>query len=208
VASALNNLELVSQKANALDTRLTSASKEVDAIEKNVVAQGPRWKLLKSAAPDLVKKLSPFVGQKVELFVCGTKELAKLNREMMSTWGAVAEILNADGAKWSVLHGGLEYWDPAPFSCEGMKVNVNSHAPQRTMLAAKVLSDGLAKTLPPTAGEILATIDGDWGLQQIKLGVDEHAPWVSVVKDPDLITVSIAEHPETEPSKKITSQTK
>jgi len=192
----------VAIKADALTLRMTNASTQLGQLESDIIAQGPRWRLLERAAPELVKQLASFAGQKVDLFVCGTRESASADREMMSTWGRIADLLENRGANWSVLHGGLSFWDTRPLACEGIVVYVSAHASKGTMEAAKVLSDGLARTLPPSTDKILGIANPDWESSVVKLGLESgNAPWVLAAKDPDLITVFIGTHPQTEPSK-------
>jgi hypothetical protein len=116
-------------------------------------------------------------------------------------------MLNADGAKWKVENGGLEYFD----SCspgggqplgQGMMVFVNKHAPQSTMEAAKALGGGLANALPQSRDKMPGIIDPDFThlIQQksalLRLPVDKDSPWAIVADDPDLITILIGAHPQ------------
>jgi hypothetical protein len=199
---AHGEVDAIRKEADAIENRLREASTQLGALEEDLIAQGPRWRLLEKAAPELIKQLTPFAGQNVDLFVCGTRESASGDREMMSTWGRIADILGDKGAKWSELHGGLSFWDTRPFACEGMLVSVSSRAPKTTMDAAKALSDGLARTLPPSIDKMLGIADPDWTISVIQRGLEaENAPWALIAKHPDLITVFIQTHSQTAPSK-------
>jgi hypothetical protein len=201
--TAHDEADAVKEETDELTTRLGNAAKQLRILEQDIRTQGPRWRLLERATPEMVKQLAPFAGQKVDLFVCGTRESAQADREMMSTWGRIADILEDKGAKWSVLHGGLSFWDTRPLACEGIEVYVSSRAAHRTEEAAKALSNGFTRTLPPSIDNMLGVVNSDWVLSMIKRGFEaETAPWVLPAKDPDLITVFIGTHPQTEPSKK------
>jgi hypothetical protein len=83
--------DVVATKADVLTTRLESASKQLDQLEQDILAQGPRWRLLIKAAPELIKQLAIFAGQRADLFVCG--QLGSQDGETLSTWGRIADIL-------------------------------------------------------------------------------------------------------------------
>ena len=68
---AERNADAAGKEADAIEKRLETASTKMGDLEKDIVAQGPRAKLVAKAAPELVKELTPFAGQRVELFVCG-----------------------------------------------------------------------------------------------------------------------------------------
>lgn len=197
---AQDKADAVAKQADVLKDRMEAASKKLGKLEHDIIAQGPRWRLLKKATPELVKNLAPFSGQRVRLFVCG--RLGSQDGETLSTWGAIAEILNADGARWKVEHGGLEYFDRGcspsggqPLG-QGMMVFVNKEAPERTMKAAKALGEGLAKVLPPSPNKMPGIIDPDFSKKYSQPIEGKDIPWAMVANDPDLITVLIGAHPQ------------
>lgn len=188
------------------DTALQSLNDTIiSEAMKDIITQGPRSILLAKAAPELTQHLAPYAGQRVDIFVCG--RLGSQDGETLSTWGAIASMLNADGAKWKVEHGGLGYFDRCspgggqPLG-QGMMVFVNKHAPQSTMEAAKALGGGLATALPPSRDKMPGIIDPDFThlMQQksalLRLPVDKDSPWAIVADDPDLITILIGAHPQ------------
>jgi hypothetical protein len=191
---------------NKYDTALQRLNDTIiSEAMKDIITQGPRSILLAKAAPELKKQLAPFAGQRVDLFVCG--RFGSQDGETLSTWGAIASTLNADGAKWKVEHGGLEYFDRCSPSGgqplgQGMMVFVSKRAPTSTMEAAKALGEGLAKALPPSANNMPGIIDPDFThlMRQksaaMHLTVDKDSPWAIVADDPDLITVLIGAHPQ------------
>lgn len=203
VGSLQDQERIASNEAEALKKRLDTASTEMSGIEKEIAAQGPRAKLLAKAAPDLAKKLAPFAGQRVALFVCGQQGL--VDQETVDTWGAIANILDSDtvlgvaGAKWKEVPTNLNWAGNCGASKglgQGVIVFVSKRASQRTMEAAKVLGYELAKTLPPSPNKMPSLIDPDFAKLQVDRGFeDKKAPWVSVGLDPDLITVLIGQHP-------------
>ncbi len=65
--------QLISEQANLQkQLQITAIAQEEAAVaqlalDRQVRSQGPRWRLLQDAAPDLAKKLSPFAGQRVNV---------------------------------------------------------------------------------------------------------------------------------------------
>jgi hypothetical protein len=117
----------------------------------------------------------------------------------MSTWARIADILESDGARWSVLHGGLSFWDTKPLSCEGIMEWVSSDASKNTMEAAKALGSALSNALPPSGNKMPDVVNGEFARSSIRRGfASEGAPWVKIAKDPDLITILIGAHPQTD----------
>src|ERR1035437_9631631 len=74
----------VVKQTDALTSRMERASRQLGRLEKDTTAQGPRAKLLVKAAQELARKLAPFAGQRVGLFVCGQQGLA--DQETIDTW--------------------------------------------------------------------------------------------------------------------------
>ena len=81
----------VSTKATAIGARLGNASRQLSALEGDVVAQGPRALLIKKATPELIKQLKPFAGQKIELFIWRENSSVH-DRDALDTWGATRLI--------------------------------------------------------------------------------------------------------------------
>jgi hypothetical protein len=198
--TAHDEVVAVGKEADAIDKRLGVASAQLSDLEKDIVAQGPRWRLIDKAAPELIKQLAPFAGQKVDLIICGVPNAPRSlqNEETTNTWGSIARILEEKkpkGANWSALHGGLTFW-LGTLGCAGIHEFVSSEAPQKTMEAAKALGAGLAKALPPSADKMPGIIDANSSRAAIKMGFEsEDAPWHLVTKHPDEIVVWIGPHP-------------
>src|SRR5579863_6223877 len=113
VDSLQSKADLVSNEADALRKRLDTASSQMVILEKTIASNGPRAKLLIAAAPQLVKELSPFAGQRVGLYVCG--QLGVTEQETLDAWGAIANILGTEtiaavtGAKWKIVPPNLNF---------------------------------------------------------------------------------------------------
>ncbi|MGA8087677.1 MAG: hypothetical protein WCA10_10245 [Terracidiphilus sp.] len=181
--------------ADAAKDDLDQIHKRVGVLNRDIDAQGPRWRLLFKAAPALIEELSPFSGQQVLLAVSGSQ--STMEPETGNTWGDIAGILNADGAKWNVERGGLVFLERWA-SEQGIKIVVNSAAPSRTQNAARALSEGLSRALPPSPDKMLVRINPDfatqpWNRQWVD---DKENPVMWVLNDPDLIVVTIGRHPQ------------
>lgn len=201
--SAQQEADAVSKQADALTLRMEGASRNLSQLEKGIAAQGPRSKLLTKAAPELVKQLEPFAGQRVRLFVCGQMGVAE--QETIDVWGAIANILGTDmvlgitGAKWNILPPNLDFarnCGAAKGLGQGVMVFVSKRASRSTMEAANLLGNGLASTLPPSPNKMPGLVDPDFAKSTVDRGFqDKNAPWVLPGFDPDLITILIGEHP-------------
>ncbi|HWZ30423.1 MAG TPA: hypothetical protein VNX18_03775 [Bryobacteraceae bacterium] len=173
--------------------------KEADAarlaLSNQVKEQGPRWRLLRAAKQELVNVLSAFSGQRVDIYISGPQILA--DEETMSTWGALAEALGTDGAKWKLEHGGLTFAD-RDRRVVGIHVWVSTKAVARTAQAAKTLAGELVKILPPFSDRTLLPQDPDWIAMTESRGfaLDKDAPYVLAARNPDLITIMIGPHPQ------------
>ena len=200
---AKQKADAVSKQADALTLRMEEASRQLGQLEKGIATQGPRSKLLAKAAPELARKLTPFAGQRVGLFVCGQQ--GAVDQETLDAWGAIANILGTDtvsgiaGAKWKLVPTNLNFTQRcggAKGLGQGIIVFVSKRASRSTMEAANILGHGLAKTLPPSPNKMPSLIDPDFAKLTVDRGFqDKNAPWVLPGTDPDLITILIGEHP-------------
>jgi hypothetical protein len=199
---AKQKADAVSRQADDLKDRLSAASQKLGELEHNLFIQSPRGSLLLKAAPEMVKQLSPFAGQKVEMFICGSR--ASTQPETTSTWARLANILYRDGAKWKPGHGGLTYWNRCDFNIvKGIAVRVNKRAQKDTLDAANALSKALSKVLPPPPSDAPEIVDPELELPFIAKGLeDENSPTAWAAKNPDLVVVVISVHPEFEVVKK------
>lgn len=201
--TAETKADAAGKKADGIEKRLDIASAQMGNLEKDIVAQGPRAKLLVKAAPELIRKLTPFAGQRVELFVCGQRGLT--DQETLDTWGAIANILDSDtvagvvGAKWKLVPTNLNFagnCGAAKGLGQGVGVLVSKGASRSVVEAATALGRGLAKALPPSPNKMPSLIDPDFAKMTVDRGFQsKDAPWTIVAYDPDLITIVIGEHP-------------
>ena len=195
--------DAVGKEADALKTRLDTASRQLSQFEKNI---DPRAKLLTGVAPELATKLAPFAGQRVGLFVCGQQGLTE--QETIDAWAAIANILGpgtvsgVTGANWKEVPTNLNFTGgcgAAKGLGQGIMVSVSKRASKKTMEAASVLSDGLTKALPPSPEKMQGIVDVDFWqrtLRDIPKGLLEDRPSLTMMaNDPDLIVVTIGEHP-------------
>jgi hypothetical protein len=197
--SARNKADEIAKEADELMARMEGASRQLGQLKQDIVAQGPRWRRIAEAAPKLTKQLLAFTGQRVELFVCG--RLGSQDGETLSTWGAIANIVEDNGAKWKVEHGGLTFFDRgcSPSRAQplgqGIEFFVSKRASKSTMDAAKALAEGIIKVLPPSPSNALGIIDPDF-LKFTQPIEGSDTPWAIAGNDPDLITVLIGAHPQ------------
>jgi hypothetical protein len=191
--------DALSTQADALTARMAIASGKLGGLEHDIFVQSPRRGLLLRVAPELKKQLALFPGQRAVLFVCG--RLGSQDGETLATWGAIADILGSDGAKWKLEHGGLSYFDRCspgggqPLG-QGLMVFVSKRASQTTLEAAQALSQGLAKALPPSRDKMPGIVDPDFYQKFIEPIEGKDTPWAMVANDPDLVTVLIGAHPQ------------
>jgi hypothetical protein len=184
---------------NTASQRLTGAKHDIDAARLALRAQGPRWALLREAAPELSKRLAPFARQRTDLLICGPRSSTDLETQV--TWATLASvILGEQGANWN-----LERPDPSWSACTPpagyMVVYVNSEASQRTRQAANTLIDGLRKALfisqqttlvEPTLAVVNPKV---WLVPFLIQTVDKENPMMRVAANPDLVAVLIGSHP-------------
>jgi len=115
------------------------------ALDKQVRAQGPRWRLLGEAAPSLQERLRSFSGQQAELVMCGPRN--RIDPELNGVFQALMRILNEaspNSAGWKVR----VHWDERCFSGPSIDVSVDLRAGAKTRDAADVLGKELAKIIP------------------------------------------------------------
>jgi hypothetical protein len=200
---ATDTADALGRKANEIGIRLGTASSKMDDLDTRIAAQSPRAKLLVKAAPELFKKLAPFAGQRVRLFVCGQQDVTE--QETIDTWGAIANILGPEmvsgivGTKWEIMRPNLGFagnCGAAKGLGQGVMVFVSKQASPHTMDAANALSHGLEKALPPSPNKLPGLIDPDFAKLTVDRGYQSReAPWTIVAYDQDLITVLVGEHP-------------
>jgi hypothetical protein len=190
----------VAKQAEALTGRMEGASRKLGTLEDDIRVQGPRWRLIAKVAPKATTQLMAFADQRADLFVCG--RLGSQDGEMLSTWGAIANMLGHDGARWKLEHGGLTYFDRGcspsggqPLG-QGVAVYVNKRASKTAMEAARALSEALGNTRPPVSDKMPNVVDPDFSQRFMQPIEGKDTPWAMAANDPDLITVLIGAHPQ------------
>ncbi|MGD0908064.1 MAG: hypothetical protein ABSA96_10815 [Candidatus Acidiferrales bacterium] len=81
--TAHDEADAVGKKADALDVRLGSASRELGDIETDTFAISPRWRLLERGEDVFIKALKPFAGQRVTVVSCGREDTERSALENM-----------------------------------------------------------------------------------------------------------------------------
>lgn len=201
--AASDKSDVVSKQADAIQKRLDAASAQLGNVTQRVAAQGPRAKLLVKAAPDIMRAVSPFAGQRVRLFVCGQQ--GAVHQETLDTWAAIANILGSDlvagiaGAKWNIINPNLGFaanCGAAGGLGQGQGVIISKRASKHTREAATALANALEGVLPPSPNKMLGLIDPDFAKLVVDRGFQpKDEPWNIVAFDEDLIAVTVGEHP-------------
>jgi hypothetical protein len=193
----------VGQRAEVIENRLLVASSQIGKIEKDIIAQGPRAKLLSKIAPRLASTLARFAGQRIGLFVCGQQGLPE--QETLDAWAVIANILGPDkvagiiGAKWKQEPTNLN-WATDCGAAKGLglgvTIYVSKQAPKATMDAAIALGRGLSQVISPLVEKTPSIVDPQVSKLMVERGFqNRESPWVAPGADPGLITVVIGEHP-------------
>lgn len=202
VVDAKNSASALSIELESEKQKTARFQKEADearlALESRVRTQGPRYFLLRAAAPKLAVELSRFPGQQVAMLICG---MYKTDRETLETWGSLANILGPDtvngvkGAGWKSVRGN-PIWDKCGLSMQGISVIVSPESPKTTRDAAEALSAGLQSVLPPY-NKNPWVLDPAWTRQKVALGIvlDKDDPERLALENPGTIVVFIGEHP-------------
>ncbi len=178
-----------------LDASAKRAGEQLSKLEKQFRTQGPRYVLLRKAAPNLAKDLAPFAGQRAALLICG---MYRTKRETLNTWGVLASILGPDtvegvkGADWKMVRGD-PIWDKCSLSMQGIAVLISSVASRGTRDAAEALSKELLKTLP-RYNKMPSVVDPKF-IQTARRFMDKDDPQKLAADDPNLVVVFIGEHP-------------
>lgn len=214
-------LALVTQEAGDAAQSATTAREEIDAIGKvadalglrltavnqRVEAESPRELVLGDDEKNLIKKLSPFSGQRFALMTCGVLPSADPERsEENGVMGALDYILKS-GAKWTLqippqghfISPHTDTWEKCMNFSLGVHVFVGVKASHATTKAAKVLSSELSKVLlPPQLTPVLQVVNPTgFALRTLRDPIDrEYAvPQFIVFNDPGMIVVLVGGQP-------------
>lgn len=138
--AAQHALEEVSKHAEAIQGRLNKSSAQLNAIEQQVRAQGPRWLILAENKVKFIHDMKPFKGTKLTILMCGGGISPP---EQFGTEQKLLELLGRTpiGANWET---GYKSWRECPnTSSNGLEMSVSANAGEATRKAAEALRDEL-----------------------------------------------------------------
>jgi hypothetical protein len=165
-------------------------------LEKQLIMQGPRWIPLTKATPHLIKQLSPFAGQKVDVFRCGS--VAAMNGEVRRTFDVVDGDILSD-AKWKINNHAA---DPPMDNCSmggtpGIMILISPKASSHVRDAANVLTTELRKVIPSSVVKTMPMEPPplDSMPEILKQSLNEQHPSKLLARDAELIVIFIEEHP-------------
>jgi hypothetical protein len=191
--TAHDEVDVVKKETDELTRRLGRAATQLDVIEDDVRAQGPRWRLLEAGKTILIGALKPFAGQTFTVVRCGEvspPEAMKLERDLYNFLG-----IGNDSAGWVLGRPGVTSWSECingASSVGGNLVTFSSNARERTKDAAKALSDVLNKL------EIGTINIPSLPSQLNPLSLQFHGPgsaWELAAKDPTQVFILIGPNP-------------
>jgi hypothetical protein len=103
--AAHQEADAVQLEADAIDKRLEAASTRMGALEEDILAEGPRWRLLKRGEGEFIKSLTPFHGQRLTVVICANE-----NTEQWQFEQTLIDLLRE--AKWD--SPGYMNWSGCP----------------------------------------------------------------------------------------------
>lgn len=184
---------LAGKEASAANERTLREIEARVALEKDLRAQGPRWLLLREAAPRIVKQISPFKGQKVVALMCS----ALFDRpETDQTFSVLVGSILSEGAKWSINNHGS---DPPFRNCStgptrGVMIEFSPHATGLVRDAATALTTALRDVIPSSIVKTMPMAAPPWNAVFEPFG-KEH-PFNLLIGHPELIVVVVGANPE------------
>jgi len=107
--TAHEEADAVKQEAKEITDRLDNASAQLADLEQDILAQGPRWRLLKRNEAVFIAALKPFAGQKATVVICGQGETERFVFEQV-----LLDLLRKAG--WST---GYQQWKGCPVMLSG-----------------------------------------------------------------------------------------
>jgi hypothetical protein len=177
---------------------------QLKAQNAQILANGPRADAIDKAAPELIKQLGLFPGQRVSIYMAAYMTAPAPERptdvEAASTLWSIRRLLeDGDGAKWKIVAPEVKY---SPLA-SGQRIGLlrSSEAPEQTAKAAKTLADGITRALPQSPVRISLQYPVVYRRQhgsftpkgfQLPNGDD---PEAKVFIDPESIVVLIGRHP-------------
>jgi hypothetical protein len=178
---AQRKADAVAKQSYALTTRMESASRKLGDLERDILAQGPRWRALKNAETTFTKALKPFAGQRVIMVSCGPSDTERFDLENSLQDLFVKAEWNAPGvAPWAGCSNMLT---------GGNRIYFAENAEERVKTAAKALYGALNKLNISTME--MAAIAAPQGITAARVLFGEESPYEMAVKDPTTIFLLI-----------------
>jgi len=182
--TAHEEADAVKLEADAIQKRLDKASTQLRGIEKDVRAQGPRWRLLEAGKTKFIEVLKPFAGQRFSVVRCGLKsepESFMLEQDLI-------HFLGKDGAGWELVT--YTTWTRCGSVPGGNQVIVSMSGGKTVKDSAQALSDVLNKLKISTATPF--RIAPQIPPPEI-LGAD--SPYALVTNDPRTVFILVGPNP-------------
>lgn len=184
--SLADKVASVNEDADAVAHRLESASRQLIGLQKRLLTQGPRWRLLEAGKSEFVKTLRPFAGQRITFVRCGLMgglEPSKLESDLRT-------FLGDGGAGWVEGDG---YWKKCDSTWDfgGNLVVFGPSASDAVKDAAKGLGN-ILNTLKITTFTTQHTREHRQ-VDSIVFGDD--SPFELTAKDPTVVFLLVGLHP-------------
>jgi hypothetical protein len=185
--TAHEELDAVRREADSIQTRLDAAAIQLSGLEKDVLIQGPRSKLLDVNKTKFVNRMKPFAGQSILVMWCGTMwnapaEQFELAMRMASSLGQ---------AKWVASPTS---WDSCPpagvLNAAGNAMVVPDSADKSTKDAAAALLGILNEIGITTTMNNVTTIQA-----AILSKFGQRSPWELAVANPQSVVIFIRPNP-------------
>jgi hypothetical protein len=157
-------------KAGGLDARLQNASSKLTGIEQDVLAQGPRWRLLDLGRDEFIRSLKPFAGQKSTVVICGQGDSERMPFEQLlmdlfrkagwanpgyQSWHGCPTMLSGGNEMYFVSASATRTQWLMPYGCRG---SMSVPTTEEVAKAGRALCDVLNKLRISTMAWIEAPI--------------------------------------------------
>jgi len=137
--------DAVRKESDAIQERLSTASKQLNVIEGRIRAQGPRWLILANNAAEFIRDLKPFRGSRITVLICGG---GVSPIEQLGTEERLLNLLGKPGSNWAAANWetGYENWRGCSnTSANGLEMAISGNASEGLEKAAKALRDRLLR---------------------------------------------------------------
>jgi hypothetical protein len=190
--SAIDKFDTVIKEANAIESRLDAASKELSLLEQSVSEQEPRWKLLEAKKEEFINALKPFAGTKIIVTLCWGKAHLDSGRLRRDIGTFLASVPNGQGARWRT---DAREWKTCPteWGTEGGNmILVSSEASKPVRNAASALYDELNRIgISTLSSDVDPQMDNEYYRNIYGSG----SPFELAAKDPASVILMIGVNP-------------